>query len=104
MLAWKGRFGHPVSMDLTTDVRDVILRDGSTLRLRPPTAADAPATTLADVCDVDLPEALDILPRTTLADTVLDRVIPLDLLVDEGIRPLVDRTARGTIVVEPRSS
>ena len=62
------------------------------------------ATTLAHVCDVDLPESLGILATTTLAETVLGRVIPLDLLVDEGIRPLAEHTARGKIVIDPRGS
>jgi len=62
------------------------------------------ATTLAHVCDVDLPESLGILATTTLAETVLGRVLPLDLLVDEGIRPLAEHTARGKIVVDPRGS
>jgi threonine dehydrogenase-like Zn-dependent dehydrogenase len=61
-------------------------------------------TTLAHVCDVDLPESLDLLARTNLAEVVLDRVIPLDLLVEEGIRPLAERTAQGKIVVDPRGS
>lgn len=56
-------------------------------------------TTIAHVCAVDLPEAIDLLALGTIAETVLDRVIPLDALVDEGIRPLADRTARGKIVV-----
>jgi (R,R)-butanediol dehydrogenase / meso-butanediol dehydrogenase / diacetyl reductase len=62
------------------------------------------STTLAHVCDADLPESLDLLARTNLADVVLDRVIPLDLLVDEGIRPLHERTAEGKIVVDPGGS
>jgi (R,R)-butanediol dehydrogenase/meso-butanediol dehydrogenase/diacetyl reductase len=60
------------------------------------------STTLAHVCDIDLPESLEILEQTELAEIVLDRVIPLDELVDEGIRPLAERTARGKIVVDPR--
>ena len=59
--------------------------------------------TLAHVCDVDLPDAVELLARTSLAQTVLDRVIPLDALVDEGIRPLAERTARGKIVVDPKA-
>jgi (R,R)-butanediol dehydrogenase/meso-butanediol dehydrogenase/diacetyl reductase len=58
-------------------------------------------TTLAHVCDVDLPESLEIISRSDLASTVLDRVISLDELVDEGIRPLAEGTARGKIVVDP---
>jgi hypothetical protein len=53
------------------------------------------------VCSVDLPEALDLLALGTVADAVLDRVIPLGELVDEGIRPLAERRARGKIVVRP---
>jgi threonine dehydrogenase-like Zn-dependent dehydrogenase len=58
-------------------------------------------TTVAHVCSEDLPESLDLLAGTDLAGIVLDRVIPLDLLVDEGIKPLAHRTARGKIVVNP---
>jgi hypothetical protein len=32
---------------------------------------------------------------------VLDRVIPLDELVERGIRPLAEGTGRGKIVVDP---
>ena len=60
------------------------------------------ATTLAHVCDVDLPDSLELLARGELAQTVLDRVIPLDALVEEGIRPLAERTAKGKIVVDPK--
>jgi (R,R)-butanediol dehydrogenase/meso-butanediol dehydrogenase/diacetyl reductase len=58
-------------------------------------------TTVAHVCSVDLPEAIDLLALGTVADAVLDRVIPLGELVDEGIRPLAERRARGKIVVRP---
>lgn len=58
-------------------------------------------TTLAHVCDLDLPEALSLLASTEVAAVVTDRVIPLDELVDEGIRPLAEGTARGKIVVAP---
>jgi (R,R)-butanediol dehydrogenase / meso-butanediol dehydrogenase / diacetyl reductase len=60
-------------------------------------------TTLAHVCDVDLPESLEIISRGDLASTVLDRVIPLEELVAEGIRPLAEGTARGKIVVDPKA-
>jgi (R,R)-butanediol dehydrogenase/meso-butanediol dehydrogenase/diacetyl reductase len=58
-------------------------------------------TAVAHVCDVDLPESLEIISRSNVAETVLDRVIPLDDLVEHGIRPLVERTARGKIIVDP---
>jgi (R,R)-butanediol dehydrogenase / meso-butanediol dehydrogenase / diacetyl reductase len=58
-------------------------------------------TTLAHVCDVDLPDSLDLLASSDIADVVIDRVIALENLVDEGIRPLAEGTARGKIVVAP---
>jgi threonine dehydrogenase-like Zn-dependent dehydrogenase len=61
-------------------------------------------TAVAHVCDVDLPESLDIISRTTIAETVLDRVIRLDELVEQGIRPLAERTARGKIIVNPQAA
>ena len=61
-------------------------------------------TAVAHVCDVDLPESLDIISHCNLAETVLDRVIPLDRLVDLGIRPLVERTARGKIIIDPQAA
>jgi threonine dehydrogenase-like Zn-dependent dehydrogenase len=60
-------------------------------------------TTVAHVCDEDLPEALDVLVSSGAADVVLDRVIPLDELVDEGIRPLAEHRAAGKIVVDPQA-
>jgi len=58
-------------------------------------------TTLAHVCDVDLPEALALLEHSELAPAVTDRVIGLDELVPEGIEPLAEGTARAKIVVAP---
>jgi (R,R)-butanediol dehydrogenase / meso-butanediol dehydrogenase / diacetyl reductase len=58
--------------------------------------------TLAHVCDVDPPESLALLESSDVASTVIDRVIALDDLVDEGIRPLAEGSARGKIVVAPR--
>jgi threonine dehydrogenase-like Zn-dependent dehydrogenase len=57
-------------------------------------------TTLAHVCDVDLPEALALLDAQPVAALVLDRVIGLDDLVADGIRPLAEGAARGKIVVD----
>jgi hypothetical protein len=50
---------------------------------------------------VDLPEALEILASTSLAETVLDRVIPLEGLVEEGLLAMAEGRARGKIVVSP---
>jgi threonine dehydrogenase-like Zn-dependent dehydrogenase len=59
------------------------------------------ATTLAHVCDVDLPAALELLSDTDLAEVVTDRVIGLDDLLEDGIKPLAAGAARGKIVVAP---
>ena len=58
-------------------------------------------TTLAHVCDADLPHALALLDSSDLAEAVLDRVIALEDLVADGIRPLAEGSARGKIVVAP---
>ncbi|MDX1524258.1 MAG: alcohol dehydrogenase catalytic domain-containing protein [Anaerolineae bacterium] len=58
-------------------------------------------TTVAHVCTVDLPKSLEILATTDLADLTLDRVIPLENLVDEGILALADGRAKGKVVVNP---
>ena len=58
-------------------------------------------STVAHVCTSDLPKSLDILTQTDLADFVLDRVIPLEDLVGEGIMALADGRAKGKVVVNP---
>jgi threonine dehydrogenase-like Zn-dependent dehydrogenase len=60
--------------------------------------------TLAHVCGEDLGEALAVLASTGLASHVLGSVIPLDDLVEGGLRPLAERTARGKIIVDVRGS
>ena len=57
------------------------------------------ATTVAHVCNVDLPESLEILASTSLASIVLDRVIPLEGLVEDGLLAMAEGRARGKIVV-----
>jgi (R,R)-butanediol dehydrogenase/meso-butanediol dehydrogenase/diacetyl reductase len=78
--------GEPRSLDL----RRMVLREVNV------------ATTVAHVCDVDLPEALHILATTGLASTALDRVIPLDGLVQDGLLAMAEGRAQGKIVVDPR--
>ena len=58
-------------------------------------------TTNAHVCDQDLPEAVEMLETTDLGSLVIDRVIPLTAVVEEGLQPLAAGTARGKIVVDP---
>ena len=60
--------------------------------------------TLAHVCAEDIPEALEILDNSSLAEHALDSVIKLDDLMEQGIMPLVERRARGKIVVDVAGS
>jgi (R,R)-butanediol dehydrogenase / meso-butanediol dehydrogenase / diacetyl reductase len=60
-------------------------------------------STLAHVCADDLPMALDVLANTDLAEKILDRVISLDRLVEDGLGPLAERRAAGKILVDPRA-
>ncbi len=59
-------------------------------------------TTVAHVCDEDLPKALDLLRDAALGEEAIDRVIPLEAVVTDGLIPLVERNVRGKIVVRPR--
>jgi threonine dehydrogenase-like Zn-dependent dehydrogenase len=59
-------------------------------------------TTVAHVCQADLPKSLEILTTSDLAATVLDRVIPLEGLVEDGIMALAEGRAKGKIVVNPQ--
>jgi (R,R)-butanediol dehydrogenase/meso-butanediol dehydrogenase/diacetyl reductase len=58
------------------------------------------ATTVAHVCDTDLPAALGVLASTDLAQHVLDRVIPVSEIVEQGLVPLAEGRAGGKIVVD----
>jgi threonine dehydrogenase-like Zn-dependent dehydrogenase len=58
---------------------------------------------VAHVCAVDVPEALATLERGDLARLVVDRVIPLDELVAEGLEPVAAGTVDGKVLVAPRA-
>jgi (R,R)-butanediol dehydrogenase/meso-butanediol dehydrogenase/diacetyl reductase len=58
-------------------------------------------TTVAHVCDSDIPAALDLLAGSEVARITAGRRIALDALVDEGLRPLAERRATGKILVSP---
>lgn len=60
-------------------------------------------TSNAHVCDVDLPEAVEILERSDLGRVALDSVIGLDDVVEAGIERLATGTAYGKIVVNPQT-
>jgi (R,R)-butanediol dehydrogenase/meso-butanediol dehydrogenase/diacetyl reductase len=60
-------------------------------------------TTLAHVCARDLPDAVALLAQGTLAARVVDRVIDLADVVEDGLVPLAERRAHGKILVEVSS-
>jgi (R,R)-butanediol dehydrogenase/meso-butanediol dehydrogenase/diacetyl reductase len=62
------------------------------------------ATTLAHVCNHDLPESLQILSGSELASGALDRVVPLEAVVEEGLVPLADGRVFGKVLVDPGST
>ncbi len=56
-------------------------------------------TTVAHVCDTDIPAALELLADTDIATVTAGPRISLEALVDEGLRPLAERRAQGKILV-----
>jgi len=80
-----GLHGSPRSLELTP----MILREVDIF------------TTVAHICDSDLPAALELLASTDVASIAAGPRIQLDALVDEGLRPLAERRASGKILVAP---
>lgn len=70
------------------DVTDLVLREVELV------------ATLAHVCDVDLPNALELLQDPRLAEAALDREIELEAVVDEGLEPLAAGNVSGKIVID----
>jgi threonine dehydrogenase-like Zn-dependent dehydrogenase len=60
-------------------------------------------TTVAHVCDSDIPAALELLATSDVASVTAGPRIPLDALVEDGLRPLAERRAAGKILVTPAS-
>ena len=58
-------------------------------------------TTVAHVCDSDLPAALELLAGSDIANVTAGPRISLEALVEEGLRPLAERRAAGKILVAP---
>jgi (R,R)-butanediol dehydrogenase/meso-butanediol dehydrogenase/diacetyl reductase len=71
------------------DLHDLVLREVDIL------------TSVAHVCGSDLPEAIDLLVDGRLAAAALDRVIPLEALVEEGLEPLAAGAVAGKVLVDP---
>lgn len=58
-------------------------------------------TTVAHVCDSDIPAALQLLAESDIGALTAGPRITLDTLVEEGLRPLAERRATGKILVTP---
>ena len=58
-------------------------------------------TTVAHICDSDIPAALELLASTEVASIAAGPRIPLEALVEDGLRPLAERRASGKILVAP---
>jgi threonine dehydrogenase-like Zn-dependent dehydrogenase len=80
-----GLHGAPRAIDLTP----MILREVDIF------------TTVAHVCDTDIPAALELLAESDVAAVTAGLRIPLEALVDDGLRPLAERRAGGKILVVP---
>jgi (R,R)-butanediol dehydrogenase/meso-butanediol dehydrogenase/diacetyl reductase len=61
-------------------------------------------TTVAHVCDQNLPAALDLLAERDLAELLVEKVVPLERAVEEGLVPLAQGTARGKLLVDTQAA
>lgn len=59
-------------------------------------------TTLAHVCDVNLPAAIQLLSKRDLASLLVEGVVSLERAVQDALTPMVQGTARGKFLVDPR--
>lgn len=82
-----GLHGEPRAFDLTP----MILREVDVF------------TTVAHVCDSDIPAALELLAGSDVAAVTVGERISLDALVEDGLRPLAEGRAAGKILVLPAS-
>jgi threonine dehydrogenase-like Zn-dependent dehydrogenase len=58
---------------------------------------------VAHVCATDLPEALAVLAAGGVAEEVVERVLPLERVVDEGIAAVASGAVAGKVLVDPRA-
>jgi len=58
-------------------------------------------TTVAHVCDEDVPAALELLTQTDLTRQLLDRVIPLERLVSDGLEAMLTGSVSGKVLIDP---
>jgi (R,R)-butanediol dehydrogenase/meso-butanediol dehydrogenase/diacetyl reductase len=60
-------------------------------------------TSVAHICDTDIPAALEILAASDVASVTAGPTIPLEAVVEDGLRPLVEGRAGGKILIAPGS-
>jgi (R,R)-butanediol dehydrogenase/meso-butanediol dehydrogenase/diacetyl reductase len=78
----------PVSFDAV----DLILREIDVM------------TTVAHVCDANLPAALALLAERDLAERLVEKVVPLERAVEEGLVPLAQGMAKGKLLVDTQAA
>lgn len=61
-------------------------------------------TTLAHVCDTNLPAALALLEERDLAELLVEGVVPLERVVEDALTPMTNGTARGKYLVDTQAS
>ncbi len=59
-------------------------------------------TTVAHVCDRNLPAALALLADRDLAALLVEKVVPLERAVEEALVPMAEGSARGKLLVDTR--
>lgn len=59
-------------------------------------------TTVAHVCDRNLPTALALLAERDLASLLVERVVPLGQVVEDAFTPMAGGSARGKFLVDPQ--
>jgi len=58
-------------------------------------------STNAHVCTVDLPESIELLADERIVRAAIDRVVPLEAFVEEGLVPLAEGKVAGKVLVAP---
>ena len=61
-------------------------------------------TTLAHVCDANLPAALALLAERDLAPLLVESVVALDRVVEDALTPMMNGTARGKFLVDTQAA
>lgn len=57
------------------------------------------SSSLAHVCATDIPAALEILKDPKIRREVVDRIVPLEDAIDQGLRPLAEGKVTGKVLI-----